>query len=49
VPRPSSGRWPIPKGADKCALCTNFKPPDSCGIVDGKINPNGWCRFYTKK
>lgn len=38
-----------PKGSQKCATCTNFQPPDSCKVVQGKVSPNGWCQMYAKK
>jgi hypothetical protein len=35
-----------PKGGLSCALCSLFRPPRSCEIVEGDISPNGWCRFF---
>ena len=49
MPQKASKYQTTPKGAAKCSNCANFEPPASCGIVDGKISPNGWCRFYAKK
>lgn len=31
---------------DHCSICTNFDDPASCEIVEGKISPEGWCRFF---
>ena len=38
-----------PKDGQKCSDCTYFVAPDSCGVVDGKISPNGWCVLFNKK
>ena len=32
-----------PKDGAMCSGCVNFQPPNACAIVDGEINPNGWC------
>lgn len=37
------------KDGSTCSSCALFKAPDACTLVDGKISPNGWCRFYAKK
>lgn len=37
------------KDGQECSGCALFKSPDSCSLVDGSINPEGWCRFYSKK
>jgi hypothetical protein len=38
-----------PKDGQECDQCVYWKDPDSCGIVDGKISPKGWCVAYNKK
>ncbi len=38
-----------PNGDKKCANCTNFIAPNACKLVDGNINPNGWCTLWVKK
>lgn len=38
------------KGMDECKDCKYFLTPDRCRIVEGTIQPNGWCeRFEEKK
>ena len=32
-----------------CSICANFQPPNSCAIVAGVINPNGWCGAFAPK
>ena len=32
-----------------CAICTHFRPPQSCEKVVGKISPQGWCKLFRKK
>ena len=38
-----------PKGPQECDNCLHFVPPDSCKMVEGKINPKGWCALYAPK
>jgi hypothetical protein len=38
-----------PKGDQKCSICLHFVPPDSCKLVEGKINPEGWCSLFAPK
>ena len=38
-----------PKGKQHCAVCVNFIAPHSCRLVEGKINPNGWCTLFSPK
>jgi len=35
-----------PKDIRMCATCTLFEPPHACKVVDGEINPNGWCKAF---
>jgi hypothetical protein len=38
-----------PKGPQECDNCLHFVAPSSCKMVDGKINPKGWCQLYAPK
>ena len=38
-----------PKDGQKCSDCVNFVAPAACKIVDGKINPQGWCVAFAPK
>ena len=35
-----------PKGEQDCRLCKNFVTPNSCRVVSGAVNPNGWCLLF---
>jgi hypothetical protein len=35
-----------PKGPQECDNCLHFVAPSSCKMVEGKINPKGWCQLY---
>jgi hypothetical protein len=35
-----------PKAMFFCAACTFFQAPQSCKVVAGAINPQGWCKYY---
>jgi hypothetical protein len=32
-----------------CGICANFLPPESCKLVAGKIDPNGYCTAFAAK
>ena len=38
-----------PKGPQECDNCLQFVTPGSCNLVEGKINPKGWCQLYAPK
>ena len=38
-----------PRGAERCGRCRNFRGPDGCVRVEGRISPDGWCRLYSAK
>ena len=38
-----------PKGDQQCSNCSLFQEPNACTLVDGEINPAGWCKFWVKK
>ena len=38
-----------PKGTQECDTCLHFVAPDSCKLVEGKINPKGWCALFAPK
>jgi len=40
---------PYPKGLKKCAGCTMFVRPDSCTLVQGDIQPFGYCIHHEVK
>jgi hypothetical protein len=35
-----------PNGRERCGRCRYFRPPHGCEIVDGRISPQGWCRYF---
>ena len=38
-----------PKGNQRCAGCKNFVGPNVCRVVQGSVNPNGWCLLFQAK
>lgn len=38
-----------PKGQQRCEICLQFQPPDTCKLVAGPIKPKGWCQFFAAK
>jgi hypothetical protein len=49
VAQKTVGYQPMPKGEQRCDNCSQFEAPASCKIVDGVIDPAGWCKVYAKK
>ena len=40
---------PTPKDGKVCRDCIHFLPDtNECKIVNGEIDPEGWCTFYLK-
>jgi hypothetical protein len=40
---------PTPKGAARCDNCIQWQAPNACKVVNGVINPAGWCSIYMRK
>jgi len=39
-----------PHGEQQCSRCLHFiAESNTCKLVDGPINPNGWCILWVKK
>jgi len=35
-----------PDGDKRCEKCAQFQAPNGCKMVDGTINPQGYCRIF---
>jgi hypothetical protein len=35
-----------PEGDKRCEKCAQFQPPNACKMVDGTIDPQGYCRIF---
>ncbi len=40
---------PTPKDGHQCDQCAQFVAPNSCNVVEGKIDPKGWCAAFAPK
>ncbi len=49
VAQKAVGYQATPQGAQRCDNCMQFEAPSSCKVVDGSIDPAGWCKIYVKK
>jgi hypothetical protein len=49
VPKQSVSYRETPNAGKSCGICGNFMPPSSCKLVEGSINPNGWCGLFKAK
>ncbi|MFZ1109720.1 MAG: high potential iron sulfur protein [Rhodomicrobium sp.] len=38
-----------PKDGQKCEICANFEAPHACKLVEGEIDPNGYCQLFKSK
>ncbi|MCF6200314.1 MAG: high potential iron sulfur protein [Hyphomicrobiaceae bacterium] len=38
-----------PQKGKSCKGCKRFDGTDKCSTVAGKISPNGYCRYYSRK
>jgi hypothetical protein len=38
-----------PNGQQRCEICLQFLPPGHCRIVQGPIEPHGWCQFFAAR
>ncbi len=32
-----------------CGICKHFEPPHACEIVSGHIEPDMWCKYFSRK
>ena len=39
----------MPKGAQRCGLCSSFVAPNACKLVQGPISPTSWCQLFSPK
>ena len=37
-----------PEGDKRCEKCAQFQAPNGCKMVDGTINPQGYCRIFVQ-
>lgn len=49
VPKRSASYRETPDGGNSCSICGNFLAPSSCKLVEGAINPDGWCGLFKAK
>jgi hypothetical protein len=49
VPKPEAKYQNSPKGQQRCEICLQFEPPQTCKIVQGPISPKGWCQFFAAR
>jgi len=49
VPQKAVSYQSTPKGNQRCDNCALWQAPSSCKLVDGTIDPAGWCTLYKKK
>ena len=39
----------MPKGDQRCGLCSGFVGPNACKLVKGTISPTSWCQLFSPK
>lgn len=35
-------------GTRRCFLCRHFEPPHACELVEGRIQPDMWCKKFER-
>lgn len=48
-PQADIGYQNRPKGAQRCELCAQWRPPRSCEVVAGATSATGWCGLFARK
>lgn len=38
-----------PSGDERCGLCSMFRAPVACTLVEGRISPRGWCEYFEER
>jgi hypothetical protein len=38
-----------PNGQQRCGICLQFRPSNTCQIVAGPISPAGWCQYFAAR
>lgn len=38
-----------PNGQQRCGICLQFAAPSHCRIVQGPVQPNGWCQYFAAR
>jgi hypothetical protein len=49
VPKAQAAYQDFPRGAQRCAVCVHFVPPNDCRVVQGPVSPNGWSRYFVPR
>lgn len=49
VPQGQAGYKAHASGAARCGKCSQFLPPAGCKVVDGIIDPSGYCNFFAPR
>jgi hypothetical protein len=49
VPKEQAQYQDKPKNDQECEYCLQFVAPSSCKLVEGTVNPHGWCMFFAPK
>lgn len=49
IPQAEAKYQNMPKGQQRCEICLQFEPPHTCKIVQGQINPKGWCQYFAAR
>ena len=44
--REDAAYQPTSNGRLSCEVCSLFRPPHGCAVVEGDISPRGWCKFF---
>lgn len=49
IPKNSANYTDYGMGGEVCKNCKHFISPNQCEIVEGYIEPGGWCRYFEEE
>jgi len=49
MPKKTAQYQDTPKNGQKCVDCVHFVEGGACKLVEGEINPEGWCALFSAK
>ena len=39
----------VPRGSERCDVCSMYRRPNQCTLVNGHILAQGWCKRFDRK
>jgi hypothetical protein len=49
IPKVQAAYQGLPNNGQRCGLCTHYRFPFGCEIVQGPVSIHGWCKFFAPR